>query len=99
MGRTTFYLLEQEQKQKKTVSRKSGKEARKEKNKDEVNITDLTVDEGVVLIKETNDIDKIMKWLADESQGKKRKTLIEPLEERMVELEDNNENEPPEGEK
>lgn len=31
MGRTTFYLLEQEQKQKKTVNRKGGKEARSKK--------------------------------------------------------------------
>ncbi|MTI61730.1 MAG: hypothetical protein FH762_17395 [Firmicutes bacterium] len=88
MGRTTFYLLEQEQKQKKTVSRKSGKEAREEQENNGININDLAIDEALTLIKKTEDIDKVMKYLADESQGENREEVVGPLEAKMKELEE-----------
>lgn len=50
-------------------------------------ISKMKADTAIDLIEQCIEIEQIMAWLAEESQGKKRKTVIEVLEERMKVLE------------
>ena len=50
-------------------------------------ISKMKADAAIDLIGQCIEIEQIMAWLAEESQGKKRKTVIEVLEERMKVLE------------
>jgi hypothetical protein len=53
----------------------------------ELKISDLNAEPAIELANKTDDIDKIIAWLAEESQGKDRKTVIDALETKMKELE------------
>lgn len=56
--------------------------------KETVNISDFSVDEGEELLASCNDLEQLKTWLEEESHNKKRKTLLEPLTEKIEELED-----------
>lgn len=76
------------QRRRRAAKRRSGREAREEQENNEININDLAIDEALTLIKETEDIDEVMKYLADESQGENREEVVCPLEDKMKELEE-----------
>ncbi len=63
------------------------REAREKKQQKPESITEMNADPAIEMAEKSQDIDQIMKWLADESQGKNRKTVIEALETKMKELE------------
>lgn len=83
MGATTFYLLEQERKTRETATRERSEKEEAKKT----DITKLTVKEAIKLVEECNDKKQLKKWLSEEAKGENRKTLIEPLEEKISELE------------
>ncbi len=83
MGATTFYLLEQERKARETATRERSEKEEAKKT----DITKLTVKEAIKLVEECNDKERLKKWLSEEAKGENRKTLIEPLEEKISELE------------
>lgn len=64
------------------------KKKEKEPQEPDIKITEQNAEPAIELINETDDIDIIMAWLSEESQGKKRKTVIETLEAKIKELED-----------
>lgn len=84
MGATTFYLLEQERKAREKAARERSE---KEEEAKKTDITKLTVKEAIKLVEECNDKEQLKKWLSEEAKGENRKTLIEPLEEKIAELE------------
>ncbi len=73
--------------------------AEKEEQHNPDSISKMKADAAIDLIEQCLEIEQITTWLEEESQNKKRTTVLKALDEKMTELEeDNKENDGSEGE-
>jgi len=87
MARTTFWLLEQEQK-----AKEKAKKAEKKKSK-VVGFAELNAKEAQKAIADIDDLERLEKLLELEVEGNNRKTVIEPLETKIEELQEEDQSE------